>query len=85
MKVSCNPSDQNNNFIQIKLDLICQKRHNYNNNHNYIKIHESDWLSAGLISAVIVQLHTSWACNCTVRVIELALVALEWLLFQHLA
>ena len=27
-------------------------------NHNYIKILESDWSSAGLISAVIVQLHT---------------------------
>ena len=26
-------------------------------NHNYIKILESDWSSAGLISAVIVQLH----------------------------
>ena len=25
-----------------------------------------DWSSAGLISAVIVQLHTSCACNCTV-------------------
>ena len=35
-------------------------------NHNYIKILESDWSSAGLISAVIVQLHTSWACNWTV-------------------
>ena len=35
-------------------------------NHNYIKILESDWSSAGLISAVIVQLHTSCACNWTV-------------------
>ena len=39
---------------------------NNNNNHNYIKILESDWSSAGLISDVIVQLHTSSACNCTV-------------------
>ena len=38
----------------------------YYYNHNYIKILESDWSSAGLISAVIVQLHTSCACNCTV-------------------
>ena len=40
----------------------------YNNitNHNYIKIIESDWSLAGLISAVIVQLDTSCACNCTV-------------------
>ena len=36
------------------------------NNRNYIKILESDWSSAGLISAVIVQLHTSCACNWTV-------------------
>ena len=35
-------------------------------NHNYTKILESDWSSAGLISAVIVQLHTSCACNWTV-------------------
>ena len=35
-------------------------------NHNYIKILESDWSSADLISAVIVQLHTSCACNWTV-------------------
>ena len=35
-------------------------------NHNYIKIVESDWSSAGLISAVIGQLHTSCACNWTV-------------------
>ena len=35
-------------------------------NHNYIKILESDWSSAGLISAVIGQLHTSCACNWTV-------------------
>ena len=39
---------------------------NNENNHNYIKILESDWSSAGLISAVIVQLHTSCACNWTV-------------------
>ena len=37
-----------------------------NSDHNYIKILESDWSSAGLISAVIVQLHTSCACNWTV-------------------
>ena len=36
-----------------------------NANYNYIKILESDWSSVGLISAVIVQLHTSCACNCT--------------------
>ena len=35
-------------------------------NHNYIKILESDWSSAGLISAVIGQLHPSCACNWTV-------------------
>ena len=35
-------------------------------NHNYIKILESDWSSAALIWAVIVQLHASCACNCTV-------------------
>ena len=35
-------------------------------NHNNIKILESDWSSVGLISAVIVQLHTSCACNWTV-------------------
>ena len=35
-------------------------------NNNYIKILESDWSSAGLISAVIGQLHTSCACNWTV-------------------
>ena len=35
-------------------------------NHNYIKILESDWSSACLISAAIVQLNTSCACNCTV-------------------
>ena len=39
---------------------------NYVINHNYIKILESDWSTTGLISAVIVQLHTSCACNCTV-------------------
>ena len=39
---------------------------NYILNHNYIKILESDWSRAGLISTVIVQLHTSCACNCTV-------------------
>ena len=38
----------------------------YVGDHNYIKILESDWSSAGLISAVIVKLHTSCACNCTV-------------------
>ena len=54
---------------------------NNNNNHNYIKILESDWSSAGLISAVIGQLHTSCLSNWTVRVIKLALVALEWLFF----
>ena len=49
----------------------------------YIKILESEWSSAGLISAVIVQLHTSCACNWTVvRVIKLSLVALEWLFFS---
>ena len=35
-------------------------------NHDYIKILESDWSSAGLISAVIGQVHTSCACNWTV-------------------
>ena len=39
---------------------------NFEDNHNYIKILESDWSSAGLISAVIGQLHTSCACNWTV-------------------
>ena len=46
-----------------------RKEKNDNNNefnHNYIKILESDWSSTALISAVIVQLHTSCACNCTV-------------------
>ena len=33
---------------------------------NYIKILESDWSSAALIWAVIVQLHTSCTWNCTV-------------------
>ena len=51
-------------------------------NHNYIKILESDWSSAGLISAVIVQLYASCLNNWTVRVIKLALVALEWLFFS---
>ena len=40
--------------------------YDYYHNHNYIKILESDWSSAGLISAVIGQLHTSCACNWTV-------------------
>ena len=35
-------------------------------NHHYIKILEYDWSSAALIGAVIVQLHTSCTCNCTV-------------------
>ena len=38
----------------------------YYYNHDYIKILESDWSSAGLISAVIGQLHTLCACNWTV-------------------
>ena len=46
-----------------KLNYYC---YYYYFNHNYIKILESDWSSAGLISAVIVQLHTSCACNWTV-------------------
>ena len=66
-------------------------------NHNYIKILESDCSSTALISALIVQLHTSCTCNnfvklyasClsnwTVLLIKLALVALEWVLFQHLS
>ena len=65
-------------------------------NHNYIKILESDWSSAGLISAinvqlhsrgalVIVQLYASCLSNWTVHVIKLALVALEWLFFRHVA
>ena len=48
--------------------MLCKavNYNDYDDNHNYIKILESDWSSAGLISAVIVQLHTSCACNCTV-------------------
>ena len=57
----------------------------YYYNHNYIKILESDWSSTALISALIVQLHASCACNWTVRVIKLTPVALEWFLFKHLA
>ena len=56
-------------------------------NHKYIKIVESDWSSAGLISTVIVQLYASCLSNWnwTVRVIKLPLVALEWLFFRDLA
>ena len=39
---------------------------NNNINHNYIKILKSDWSLAGLISAIIVQLHASCACKWTV-------------------
>ena len=46
--------------------LIIKVIDNNGSNHDYIKILGSDWSSAGLISAVIVQLHTSCACNCTV-------------------
>ena len=72
-----------------KKQLICGKELSwaYNSlNHNYIKILESDWSSAGLISAVIGQLYASCLSNWTVRVIKLALVALEWLFFfRHVA
>ena len=47
-------------------------------NHNYIKILESDWSPTALISVVIGQLYASCLSNWTVRVIKLALVALEW-------
>ena len=57
----------------------------YYYNRNYIKILESDWSSAGLIWAVIAQLYASCLSNWTVHVIKLALVALEWVVFQHLA
>ena len=53
-------------FTNISFNI---NNHNNNNNilnHNYIKILDSDWPSAGLISAVIGQLHTSCACNWTV-------------------
>ena len=53
----------------------------YYHNHNYIKILESDWLSAGLVSAVIVQLYTSCLSNWTVRVIKLALLHLNGFFF----
>ena len=61
--------------MKVIIDANDDQNHNYhddnnnnnnNNNHNYIKILESDWSSAGLISAVIGQLHTSCACNWTV-------------------
>ena len=62
-KGNLNSASQNEMIFQMTLDiykcfLIV--------NHNYIKILEFDWSSAGLISAVIVQLHTSCACNWTV-------------------
>ena len=72
------------NEIETSLKNI-KSRINLNHNiynHNYIKILESDWSSAGLISAVIGQLYASCLSNWTVRVIELALVALEWLFFS---
>ena len=50
-------------------------------NHKYIKIVESDWSSAGLNSTVIVQLYTSCLSNWTVRVINYALIAIEWVIF----
>ena len=53
-------------FLLVVIIIIIMKFFYYNNNHNYIKILESDWSSAGLISAVIVQLHASCACNWTV-------------------
>jgi len=61
------------------------QRINNRSNHNYIKILKSDWSSAALIWAVIVQLYASCLSNWTVRVMKLTLVALEWVLFQHLA
>ena len=67
------------------VSFVISPQRNLNSNHNYIKILESDWWSAGLIWAVIVQLPASCLCNWTVRAIKLALVALEWVLFQHLA
>ena len=60
--ITITTNDKNNNNT-------CNYSTTNNNNtynHNYIKILESDWSSAGLISAVIVQLHTSCACNWTV-------------------
>ena len=38
-----------------------------------------------MIRALIVQLYASCLSNWTVRVIKLAQVAPEWVLFQHLA
>ena len=52
--------------VVVLTEFHCNKNDDNNDNHNYIKILESDWSSAGLISAVIVQLYTSCACNCTV-------------------
>ena len=60
---------------------LLYKFHYYYYNHNYIKILESDWSSTALISAVIEQLYASCLSNWTVRVIKVALVALEWLFF----
>ena len=53
-------------MMRRKKDGRKTNNNNNNNNHNYIKVLESDWSSAGLISAVIVQLHTSCTCNWTV-------------------
>ena len=65
------------NLVQSEILLIFMTNNNYNHNHNYIKILESDWSSADLISAVIGQLYASCLSNWTERVIKLALVALE--------
>ena len=72
-------------YIKCRCRQLLKPYKNSYDNHNYIKILESDWSSAALIWAVIVQLYASCLSNWTVRVIKPALVALEWVLFQHLA
>ena len=49
------------------MSVVTEKTLNYEcYNRNYIKILESDWSSAVLISALISQLQTSCTCNCAV-------------------
>ena len=60
-------ADESRNCTPLSPITMTSNSTYYNNsNHNYIKILESDWSSVGLISAVIVQLHTSCACYWTV-------------------
>ena len=70
-------------FLVIFHGCVCL--YSFPNFQCYIKILESDWSSTALLWAVIVQLYASCLSNWTVRVIKLPPVALEWVLFQHLA